>query len=128
MYQAVFMRFGERTTRLTQKHDDALGRLRSEALHHAVAVHQPEPAFLRAQLLENAVRAPTVRAFTAELRARTHAARVREDFLTGARSGVNGTPTFFINGLRHNGSYELPSLLAAIEGAAGARTPVNRVR
>jgi len=66
--------------------------------------------------------------FTGELRARTHAAKIREDFLSGARSGVNGTPTFFINGLRHNGSYELPSLLAAIEGAAGARRPVDRVR
>ncbi|RPI53419.1 MAG: hypothetical protein EHM55_13845 [Acidobacteria bacterium] len=65
--------------------------------------------------------------FTGELRARTHAAKIREDFLTGAR-GVNGTPTFFINGLRHNGSCELPFLLAAIEGAAGARRPVNRVR
>ena len=66
--------------------------------------------------------------FTGELRARTHAAKIREDFLSGARSGVNGTPTFFINGLRHDGSYELPSLLAAIEGAAGARRPVHRVR
>lgn len=29
-----------------------------------------------------------------------HAARVREDFMGGVRSGVNGTPTFFINGWR----------------------------
>ena len=44
--------------------------------------------------------------------------RVREDFLGGARSGVKGTPTFFINGVRHEGSYELPVLLAAVEAAA----------
>src|SRR3979411_25412 len=43
-----------------------------------------------------------------------HAPRVREDFLSGVRSGVNGTPTFFINGHRHDGSYELQDLLAAI--------------
>ena len=44
--------------------------------------------------------------------------RVREDFMSGVRSGVNGTPTFFINGLRHDGSYERNELLAAITEAA----------
>jgi protein-disulfide isomerase len=43
--------------------------------------------------------------------------RVHEDFLSGVRSGVNGTPTFFINRLRHDGSYDLASLMAAIERA-----------
>ncbi len=52
-----------------------------------------------------------------------HSDRVREDFLSGARSGVNGTPTFFINGVRHNGSYDLPVLLAAIEDAADQAVP-----
>ena len=46
-----------------------------------------------------------------------HTARVREDFTSGVRSGVNGTPTFFINGIRHDGSYDLATLLAAIEEA-----------
>ena len=40
--------------------------------------------------------------------------RIREDFMSGVRSGVNGTPTFFINGRRHNGSYELKELESAI--------------
>jgi protein-disulfide isomerase len=44
--------------------------------------------------------------------------RVREDFMSGVRSGVNGTPTFFVNGLRHDGSYERNELLAAIAKAA----------
>jgi predicted DsbA family dithiol-disulfide isomerase len=44
--------------------------------------------------------------------------RVREDFMSGVRSGVNGTPTFFINGLRHDGSYERDELLAALAQAA----------
>lgn len=42
---------------------------------------------------------------------------IRADFSGGVRSGVNGTPTFFINGERHNGPGEFDSLLAAIERA-----------
>ena len=57
-------------------------------------------------------------AFAHELAEHTHAPRVREDFMTGVRSGVNGTPTFFINGRRHDGAYDLPNLLAALEDAA----------
>jgi protein-disulfide isomerase len=44
--------------------------------------------------------------------------RVRRDFVGGVRSGVNGTPTFYINGLRHDLSYELPVLLDAVDLAA----------
>ena len=43
--------------------------------------------------------------------------RIREDFLSGVRSGVNGTPTFFINGNRHDAPYDFDSLLAAITSA-----------
>jgi protein-disulfide isomerase len=48
---------------------------------------------------------------------RVHADRVRHDFLGGVRSGVNGTPTFFVNGVRHDDSYQLPTLIAAIDAA-----------
>jgi protein-disulfide isomerase len=41
--------------------------------------------------------------------------RVKEDFLGGVKSGVNGTPTFFINGLRHDGAYEFENLISAID-------------
>lgn len=44
--------------------------------------------------------------------------RVREDFISGVRSGVNGTPTFFINEVRHDGMWELPDLVAAVEAAS----------
>jgi protein-disulfide isomerase len=40
----------------------------------------------------------------------------------GVRSGVNGTPTFFLDGLRYNGPYDLTSLFAAIQQAATARS------
>jgi len=53
--------------------------------------------------------------FKNELTRHTHAARVREDFLSGVRSGVNGTPTFFINGVRHDDSVEFDTLLNALE-------------
>ena len=55
--------------------------------------------------------------FTSELGKHTQAARVREDFMSGARSGVNGTPTFFINGVRHDDSFDLATLLKAMEAA-----------
>jgi protein-disulfide isomerase len=53
-------------------------------------------------------------------------ARVREDFMSGVRSGVNGTPTFFINGARYDGKWDLPFLIAAVESAA--RTANERQR
>ena len=42
-------------------------------------------------------------------------ARVRADFSSGVRSGVNGTPTFFINGERHEGPFDYETLLLAIQ-------------
>ena len=44
--------------------------------------------------------------------------KVREDFASGVRSGVNGTPTFFINGERYDGSWDAASLLEALAVAA----------
>ena len=41
--------------------------------------------------------------------------KVRSDFMGGIRSGVNGTPTFFINGVRHDGGYDYASLVAGIQ-------------
>ncbi len=55
--------------------------------------------------------------FEREMTEHVYANRVRDDFLSGVRSGVNGTPTFYINGVRHDASYALETLLAAIEGA-----------
>ena len=45
---------------------------------------------------------------------------VREDFMSGVRSGVSGTPTFFINDVRYDGAYELDALAHAVEQAARA--------
>ncbi|MCW2900112.1 MAG: Periplasmic thiol:disulfide interchange protein DsbA [Streptosporangiaceae bacterium] len=59
-----------------------------------------------------------VERFEKELAEHVHAERVREDLDSGARSGVEGTPTFYINGEKHDGSYEIGPLLAALERAA----------
>jgi protein-disulfide isomerase len=53
--------------------------------------------------------------FMSDLSSHEVKARIQEDFSGGIRSGVNGTPTFFINGLRHDGSYEYEYLLAALQ-------------
>lgn len=52
--------------------------------------------------------------FQTELSQGIYTARVREDFLGGVRSGVNGTPTFFFNGRRHDGGFDLESLTEAV--------------
>ena len=49
-----------------------------------------------------------------EVLAGEHAARVREDFRSGARGGVNGTPTFFVNGERYDGDLNRDELLEAL--------------
>jgi protein-disulfide isomerase len=47
--------------------------------------------------------------------------KVHDDFWSGVHSGVNGTPTFFINGERHDGSYSYAELRNAIEQAASLK-------
>jgi len=42
--------------------------------------------------------------------------RLREDFMSGVRSGVNGTPTFFINGARHDGAFDHDNLRGGYRG------------
>jgi protein-disulfide isomerase len=53
--------------------------------------------------------------FAEDLAEHRHVPKIREDFLSGVRSGVNGTPTFFINGVRHDGGYDLASMLEAVQ-------------
>ncbi len=55
--------------------------------------------------------------FMNEFVSHAHAARVREDFLSGIKSGVNGTPTFFINGVRHDESWDVDALERALRAA-----------
>ena len=59
--------------------------------------------------------------FEQELTKHVYADRVRQDFLSGVRSGVNGTPTFFLNGVRYDGAWDLDSLIAEVEKPLGVQ-------
>ena len=58
--------------------------------------------------------------FTTDLREHVGAAKVAEDVDSADLSGVSGTPTFFVNGRRHYGAYDIGTLSEAVR-AAGAR-------
>ncbi len=58
--------------------------------------------------------------FWSEMRRHEYAPRVAEDVASADASGVSGTPTFFINGRRHQGAYDVATLTAAVR-AAGNR-------
>jgi Na+/H+ antiporter NhaA len=62
--------------------------------------------------------------FTAHLRKHAGAARVAEDVDSADLSGVSGTPTFFVNGMRHYGAYDIESLSKAVKLAI-ARTKIS---
>jgi predicted DsbA family dithiol-disulfide isomerase len=56
--------------------------------------------------------------FTRDLEEHLYLARIEEDMESGERSGVQGTPTFFINGVLYLGSWEQDVLLPALEAAS----------
>jgi Na+/H+ antiporter NhaA len=65
--------------------------------------------------------------FWDELRRREHAERVAEDVASADASGVAGTPSFFINGRRHQGAYDVDTLSGAVRmaRARAQRSPVS---
>jgi protein-disulfide isomerase len=56
-------------------------------------------------------------AFERDMQDRSLLEKVEADFESGMRSGVNGTPSFFINGEKYNGSYDFIALSGAIDAA-----------
>ena len=65
--------------------------------------------------------------FRAALRKQKFAARVAEDVESADLSGVSGTPTFFINGRRQYGAYDITTLAAEVH-AARARAAATALR
>ncbi|MFE2823375.1 Na+/H+ antiporter NhaA [Streptomyces sp. NPDC059271] len=109
---------------LTDVHPDALTAAEaSEAaaeqdrfweMHDALLNHQD--ALAPADLLRYARQIGVdIPAFQAALHRRRAARHVAEDVDSADLSGVSGTPTFFINGVRHHGAYDLDTLIAAVE-------------
>ena len=66
--------------------------------------------------------------FQDELRRHVHVPHIREDFITGVRSGVNGTPAFYINSVRYDGPWDLPSLSRAVTLAIASPAGVGGER
>jgi Na+/H+ antiporter NhaA len=58
--------------------------------------------------------------FSDDVRHRRHAQRIADDVQSADASGVSGTPTFFINGRRHQGVYDIDTLTRAVKAAARA--------
>jgi protein-disulfide isomerase len=52
-----------------------------------------------------------------EVTGHAYLARIQEDYTSGIRSGVNGTPTFYINGSRYDGAPDYGPLVAALEAS-----------
>jgi len=132
------LRFVFRDFPLTQIHEHALHAAEATesvaasagedafwAMHDTIYEHQQDSpvALDDAHLVEYAASCGADPAQVAkDLANDTFEEAVRADFMSGVRSGVNGTPTFFINGIRFEGDWENPKFFAAalLEGAAMA--------
>lgn len=64
--------------------------------------------------------------FNIDMSSHVHAGRIREDFLSGVRSGVNGTPTFYINEIRYNGSLDLETFLKTLRSAINKKAHIHQ--
>jgi protein-disulfide isomerase len=82
-------------------------------MHQALYQHQTELGSDLISRLARKLQLDLPR-FQADLKARHGRAVVKSDFMGGMRSGVTGTPTFFINGERYDGSLDERSLLVAL--------------
>ena len=93
-------------------------------MHDCLLSHQDElaPADLtrHAQVLDL-----DIDTFWTAVHERRHATRIADDVASADRSGVSGTPTFFINGRRHQGAYDVETLAAEVRAA---RTRANAER
>ncbi|HEY3183957.1 MAG TPA: Na+/H+ antiporter NhaA [Gaiellaceae bacterium] len=96
----------------------AFWQMHDVLLRHQDAL-QPSDLFRYANDLEL-----DVERFADHLRNHAGAHRVAEDVDSADLSGVSGTPTFFINGQRHYGAYDIATLSAAVR-VAGARALVT---
>ncbi len=79
-------------------------------------IYENQPRLSRITLIEltNHLQLPTAELEDA-LQKGKYQDKIKKDFIAGVRSGVNGTPTFYINGIHHNGPFEYEDLISAIE-------------
>src|SRR5262249_47300409 len=63
--------------------------------------------------------------FRDDLQRLAGAGRIAEDVDSADLSGVSGTPSFFINGRRHHGAYDIPTLTAAVRAARARASMIS---
>ena len=87
-------------------------------IHDGLFEQQSElsPALFKGLAVENGL---DPKELANALSAHTYGQKVKSDFMSGVRSGVNGTPTFFINGMRHDAAPDFASLSEAIRQNGG---------
>jgi len=90
---------------------DAFWEMHDTLLRHQDALRPADLIRYAAELQLNTER------FTRDLRDHAYASRVAEDVDTADLGSVSGTPTFFINGQRHYGAYDIDSLKQAVRTA-----------
>ncbi len=135
--QQLRAEFGERLAfvfrnfPLTQIHPDALvaaeaaeaagAQGRFWQMHDRLYTHQDglDPPQLLAHAAALGLDVPR---FESDLETQAFLGRVEDDLESGIASGVEGTPTFFVNGVRHNGAWDERVLRAALEGELAARS------
>jgi protein-disulfide isomerase len=89
------------------------------AMHDMIYEHQQEGLELEDLAQYSAAVGLDPMAVAQDVASHVYLPRIREDFMGGVRSGVNGTPTFFINGVRFDGDWtEVESFADAITQAA----------
>ncbi len=89
------------------------------AMHDMIYEHQNDGLELRDLTQYAAAVGLDPIAVSQDIVAHTFLPRIREDFMGGVRSGVNGTPTFFINGIRFDGDWtDVEAFAIAITEAA----------
>jgi protein-disulfide isomerase len=120
------MRFVFRNFPLVSRHPHAL--LAAEAAEAAAAqdrfwpmhdlLFENQQALAWPDLLDYAGRLELdVDLFSRDVRTHRFVERVRADLRSGGLTGINGTPTFCVNDVRHDGNWDFQSLTRAIEGA-----------
>jgi protein-disulfide isomerase len=91
-------------------------------MHDVLYEHQTALGLTHLRAYANRLKLDEPR-FARDLEGHAFRARVEDDFRGGVRSGVNGTPTLFVNGTRYDGALELEAVLASLQTAARRKIP-----
>jgi protein-disulfide isomerase len=96
-------------------------------MHDALYEHQDELGPHLLATLAKRLRLDTSR-FEDDLVSRRFREHVRRDFMGGVRSGVNGTPTFFVDGMRYDGILDEQSLEAGLRQRIAHNARAGEIR